>query len=221
MLKSALGSQFRVPVLSELKWSDVGSHIPDDATVILVDSRNPTDQVLEDIAGSSDAVEDFNRLRDDVGEESETDSDSEEDSDLESSESDSETDSEDQNDTETDFDNKTDEMDDKLVNYAQVPLNVSNYDEADYVGKHTVIIVGGEMGGGLSAQARKLAYECYGSCVTIPMLSGALFLNPSIAGSLVLFEASKQFRLKQKQVLNEAGSREDNDKNDKMEGSQT
>ena len=156
--------------------------MPENVHVFVADSRKPSDEVLEELAGTGEIVDELDKLE---TEEMYTD-------DLVSDQSASEGESDSDSDREVDYIDEID-IDERNSLFKQAPLNTSNYDEVDYVNRHTVIVIGGETKG-ISVNARKLAYSNYGQCVTIPMMADVESLNCSVAGSIVLYEASKQFR---------------------------
>ena len=82
----------------------------------------------------------------------------------------------------------------KVLNaYKNAPLNSRLYDKVDYSNKHTVLVVSGETSG-LSLPARKLTYDHFGAFVHLPMTDGTENFNCAIAGSVIMFEAAKQYR---------------------------
>lgn len=92
------------------------------------------------------------------------------------------------------FDSDSDSnADEKLKLYKDAPLSVCSYDSVDFTGDHVVLVVGGETKG-ISLQAKKLAFDRFGECVTIPMLAGIDSLNSSVAGSILLYEINKQMK---------------------------
>ena len=194
VLRSGAGCHYRIPIVTNISWTDVENYIQENTQVFIADSRKPDDEVLEDLAGTNEIVAELDKLE---TEEMYAD-------DIESelsepgSESDSDSDREIENLDETNL-GDTDSAR-SLSLFKQAPLNTSSYDEVNYVNKHTVIVIGGETQG-ISVHARKLAYSNYGQCVIIPMMADVESLNCSVAGSIVLYEASKQFRDAKKKDL--------------------
>lgn len=187
VLRSGAGCHYRTPIVTDISWADIDRHIPEKAHIFVADSRKPSDEVLEELAGTSEIVDELDKLE---AEEMYVD-------DLVSDQSESDSESDSDSEREVDYSVAID-MDERdsarsLSLFKQAPLNTNNYDEVDYVNKHTVIVIGGETQG-ISVHARKLAYSNYGQCVTIPMMADVESLNCSVAGSIVLYEASKQFR---------------------------
>ena len=200
VLRSGAGCHYRIPIVTDISWADIDGHIPEKAHIFVADSRKPSDEIMEDLAGSSEIIDELDKLE---SEEMYDDDDlmsdeSESDDDYSDFDSDKELDHKDN----IDLDDRDSAVPHKL--FKRAPLNVSNYDDVNYVNKHTVIVIGGETHG-ISVHARKLAYSRYGQCVTIPMMADVESLNCSVAGSIVLYEASKQFRdVKKKKSITSA-----------------
>ena len=76
---------------------------------------------------------------------------------------------------------------DGVVTYLADAGGLLQYDEVDWR-KPSALFVGGEAAGA-GSEARSLA-----TSITIPMLGGAESLNAGVAGSIMLFEASRQRR---------------------------
>ena len=211
-MRSAAGANFLIPVKSDIAWSDVTAHIPEHAHVYIADSRKPSKETVEELAGTLDIIEELDDLESKEGFESESDG------------SDSDSDSEDLSDSDEDSDNikeNKQHSDEKpsLERYGKAPLNVYSYEEVDFVKDHTVIVIGGEEGR-ISVQARKLAFSYYGVCVTVPMMSNIECLNCSVSGSIVMYEANKQFRQGQVAAQNDSNKEDDTDKIDRIANSQ-
>jgi len=80
--------------------------------------------------------------------------------------------------------------------YSDLPstLPTCTYTDVDYTTSDaTVIVIGGETEG-LSREAWDLCRDWAGASVNIPMLPGVESLNCSVAGSIILFEISRQWR---------------------------
>ena len=80
--------------------------------------------------------------------------------------------------------------------FSRLPLSTLAYTAARYApggdGGGAVLVIGGETHG-LSAEARKLAFERNGDVVYVPMAAGVNSLNSSTAASVILFEMQRQF----------------------------
>lgn len=93
-------------------------------------------------------------------------------------------------DQETRTDDDFNDMD-LLKKYENAPLPVKRFQDVEYSNnKPKVLIIGGESSG-ISIQARKLAFDNWGTVITIPMCAGVNSLNTSIAGSILLYEMLK------------------------------
>ncbi|XP_071181414.1 rRNA methyltransferase 3, mitochondrial-like [Mytilus edulis] len=168
VLRSGAGGHFRVPIINNLSWDNVINYIPNKSTVFIADTRRPTDWSLDDITKPD---------YDDMDEESQDNSNS-----LVSSE-------EELGDTHM---SKRQEFE----MYKRLPLNVSLYTEVDFtLGDHTVLFVGGEMGG-FGVHARKITHDNDGQCVMLPMATGINSLNSSVTASILLYEIHKQYTVK-------------------------
>ncbi|CAG2187527.1 RNMTL1 [Mytilus edulis] len=168
VLRSGAGGHFRVPIINNLSWDNVINYIPNKSTVFIADTRRPTDWSLDDITKPD---------YDDMDEESQDNSNS-----LVSSE-------EELGDTHM---SKRQEFE----MYKRLPLNVSPYTEVDFtLGDHTVLFVGGEMGG-FGVHARKITHDNDGQCVMLPMATGINSLNSSVTASILLYEIHKQYTVK-------------------------
>lgn len=193
VLRSAAGSHFRVPLVSNVTWPQIPSLLPpaDNVKVFLADSNQVTEEYRQSLSGTLEAVAEIEQLEN-VSLEKEWAMDSGSASD----------DSEFENDTITTKDKqyRMDENEDlsyknfKVLNaYRKAPLPVEFYDRVDYTDKHAVLVVSGETSG-VSLPSRKLAYDHYGACVTIPMEAEVESLNCAVAGSIIMYEISKQYR---------------------------
>lgn len=207
VLRSAAGCHFRVPIHSNITWSQLPSLLPlaDNIKVFIADNNQMTDELRQSLTGTLETMEDIEQLQEMEPEET-TDSDTEigKPSALELDYDDNE------HDDETEIVNKlkqdkraklADDVEEDesygnfrvLSAYRKAPVGVEMYDNVDYTSKHAVLVISGETSG-ISLPARKLAYDHYGECVTIPMQGDVESLNCAIAGSVIMYEAARQFR---------------------------
>ncbi|KAK6968192.1 rRNA methyltransferase 3 mitochondrial [Biomphalaria glabrata] len=179
VIRSAMGGHFCIPIVTGLSWSDVHNHLQDGTRVFLANSK--PSHVLSKTFSKHLTVDDIKEVED--VELSESDNDTEDDKDAE----------------EMEHEELIKEMNlEKLSReFHKVPLTVYDYSEiplapaADGNIPAVALIVGGETEG-LSALAKKFAYNHYGHYVTIPMNSRVNSLNTGIAGSLILYELRKK-----------------------------
>lgn len=75
--------------------------------------------------------------------------------------------------------------------YRSASIPHLDYSRAQLTGKEVTLIIGGETKGA-SDQARKLTFDRYGHCLTIPMEDGVDSLNSSVAGSIILYELRRK-----------------------------
>ena len=208
VLRAGGGAHFQIPIITDVTWTDIGDQLPNQAHVYLVDNRKPSDKILDELAGTVDVIDDLNELEQKEGLESDEDQ-----SDNDKSDSDSDSDADELSDYGETADDKfsDDHSRSALELYRKAPLPVQSYDEVDFVREHTVIIVGRDRNG-VSMHARKLAYQHYGTCVVVPNMSDTDSLNCSISGSVVMYEANKQFR----QQMFEAQERHEKENHDQQ-----
>jgi tRNA G18 (ribose-2'-O)-methylase SpoU len=205
VLRSAAGSHYRIPILSNITWSQVPAILPpaDNIKVYLADSNQiTTEQNLDETMATrnSMAMQEIEQTKDyelsDV------------ESDVESDDVDDEDDYDDYNVDEDgeisarkNSEKLTEDIEEEpsyrsfkvLSAYKNAPINNIVYDKVDYSNKHTVLVISGETSG-LSLPAKKLAYDHFGECVHLPMTGGVESLNCAIAGSIVMYEVAKQHR---------------------------
>ncbi|XP_059143298.1 rRNA methyltransferase 3, mitochondrial-like [Physella acuta] len=179
VIRSAMGGHFCVPIYSGLSWSEVHNYVTEGTQVFLANSR--PSHILERSFDQQMALEDLQVSED-----------------LDLSDSD--------NEYEKDNDAMESEMrkisvdkhaEDKAYPFHNVPLVVSEYSDIkinfppDQGRPHVALVVGGETEG-LSALAKRFAFDHYGQYVTIPMTEFVNSLNTGIAGSIILYELRKK-----------------------------
>lgn len=108
--------------------------------------------------------------------------------------------SDDDSDTEAHSSDSTREMNsdsDSLFHKVPFPsslycdVNLQSPRDKDSHSQNVTLIVGGETTG-LSAAAKKFAYEYYGQFVTLPMTKHIDSLNNAVAGSVILYEFKRK-----------------------------
>lgn len=196
VLRAAAGSHFCIPVFNNMKWSQVPQLLPCEGNmnVFVTNFFHMTNQLRENLAGKPWALERIAAWREKELERSvnqvvfdkslisvDETNDDKDDSSLESSSNVDIEEDESYNNT------------DVLQLYAEAPVNVRMYDSIDYTEKHMVLVINGETSA-MSLPARKLVYDNFGECVTIPTAGELASLNCAIGGSIVLYEVAKQYR---------------------------
>ncbi|XP_053375249.1 rRNA methyltransferase 3, mitochondrial-like isoform X1 [Mercenaria mercenaria] len=202
VLRSAAGSHYRVPILSNITWPQVPALLPpgDSIKVFLADSKQVTEEEREsgpleaETLAAVEQIEKFHDKESDIEDET---------SDIENS---AEFDEDNDAGNEVISEQEINEMLTKEVEkdlsyknfkvlsaYRKAPLGNDLYDMVDYTDKHAVLVISGETSG-VSLPARKLAYDHYGGCVTIPMTGEVESLNCAVAGSIIMYEVAKQYR---------------------------
>ena len=80
--------------------------------------------------------------------------------------------------------------------FSRAPINTCVYSDINFKDKDVTLVVGGETEG-LSASARKMAFERNGDLIHIPMMNGVNSLNSAMAASIILFEIKRQLCIDQ------------------------
>ncbi|XP_046549317.1 rRNA methyltransferase 3, mitochondrial-like [Haliotis rubra] len=76
---------------------------------------------------------------------------------------------------------------DHVQYFDHAPMSFVDYDKLTCPKDGATVIIGGETTG-VSAAAKKFAYDRFGQCVTIPMSPAVDSLNSAIAGSIILYK---------------------------------
>ncbi|KAH9502452.1 rRNA methyltransferase 3, mitochondrial [Bulinus truncatus] len=180
VIRSAMGGHFCVPIYTGLSWSDVPNLLKNDTQILLAHPR--PSKILTRTFSKSLTAEDLNIQ------------------DVELSESDNDTeDDEDAEELEKEALIREMKIEKQSQAFHKVPLTVFDYTDIQLTSRgrnradelSVAVIVGGETEG-LSALAKRFAYERYGHYVTIPMSKNVNSLNTGIAGSLILYELRRK-----------------------------
>ncbi|XP_046380531.2 rRNA methyltransferase 3, mitochondrial-like isoform X1 [Haliotis rufescens] len=86
---------------------------------------------------------------------------------------------------------------DHVRHFAHAPMSFVDYDHLTCSKDGVTVIIGGETTG-VSAAARKFAYDRYGQSVTIPMSPTVDSLNAAVAGSVILYKVHHLLASKRK-----------------------
>lgn len=204
MLRSAAGSHFRVPIISNVTWPNIPALLPpeDSVKVFLANSNQVTEEYMQSLSGTLEAAAQIEQLKNMDNKILDLEIDDENVNISELTESQAEDFDEEYEILSKQEQKKLDTKDDEdgsyknfdLLNaYRKAPLAVEFYDNVNYTDKHAVLLINGETSR-VSLPARKLAYDHYGACVTIPMEAEVESLNCAVAGSIIMYEIFKQYR---------------------------
>ncbi|KAK7483729.1 hypothetical protein BaRGS_00025050 [Batillaria attramentaria] len=194
VLRGAMGAHFYTAILNNLTWSQVGNHIPAHTTICIADARKDT--VLQR-SFDVDHPEVLNMLS--VGKDTEASSESDSD-DEDTSSSGEESESRRGTFSLAKVSYETDDAQEQAAKlnkekkqlYSRLPLSVVDYSDLDCSKADSVaVVIGGETEG-VSAQAKKFAFDRYGQYVTIPMVQAADSLNTATAAAVILYEIRRQ-----------------------------
>lgn len=217
VLRGAMGAHFYTAILNNLTWENVANHLPQYTHVCIADTRKDTIVQCSFDVSHPEVLNLLTVGRDDLDASSESDTDDEQ-----TSLSDSDGDSDSDSDTEakagvkatsrkgssryeinplvhvgTVVGNEVTEQTLKLSKekkklYESLPMSVVDYSEVDYSQADSVaVVIGGETEG-VSAVARKFAFDRYGQFVTIPMAKAVDSLNTGTAAAIILYEIRRQ-----------------------------
>ncbi|KAL4223104.1 RNA methyltransferase-like protein 1 [Mactra antiquata] len=200
VLRSAVGGHFRVPIISNVTWPQIPGILPssEDINVLIADNNKSVFTT-----SSLSAVDRIEQLKErnmfqhsnDISENLVNDDNDDDDDDDDGDYYYDTVRKEKKRDIKSvDLVEDDSYKDFELLNaYTKAPLKVDMYDTVDYTERHPVLIISGETTG-ISLPARKLAYDHFGRLVNIPMVDGIDSLNCTIAGSVIMYEISRQYR---------------------------
>ncbi|XP_041348872.1 rRNA methyltransferase 3, mitochondrial-like isoform X2 [Gigantopelta aegis] len=178
VLRAGMGSHFHIPIYNGLPWELLVNYLPGETQILIADTlhniRKRDHQAVD--ADMLEPLEESHQSDEDV-QSTDTDQD-----DSESEDNLFKSDSHDRGET----------VNSKQLNrYHRIPLPASVYHQTKYQNQNIALVIGGETHG-ISAEAKRLAFDRYGQYVTIPLSSAVNSLNSSISGSIILYEIHRQ-----------------------------
>ena len=176
VLRSGAGSHFHVPIINNLSWEAIDNYLPSECKVYVADCRRPTEKRVQQWTECKDLETLMDWSVEDAAFKPPLYSGSTDNTTMETLDSDKRL-------THTG----------KMKLFSKAPLEVIEYDRISYTDKHIVLVIGGETTG-VSAEARKLAFDHYGQCVFIPMGDGVDSLNSAVSGSILMYEVWRQIQ---------------------------
>ena len=174
-----MGSHFHVPIYNGLSWELLGNYLPTETQILIADTLHNI-RKRDHQAVHADMLE---PLHDDhTDDDDDTQSANSHNADNESDENLSKSDT---------YDHGKRVNNEGLDRYHRIPLPASVHHQTKYNNQNIALVIGGETHG-ISAEAKKLAFDRYGQYVTIPLSSAVNSLNSSISGSIILYEIHRQ-----------------------------
>lgn len=185
VIRSGAGAHFRTPVVSDVEWDELETHLGGDASVFLADN---SDHVWEDISKSEkEEEEEEGGSGDDI--------DSGDESQLQDEES------------RTKYSPGASKSL-KIYKRRLSSIPVVPYFAVDYTSQSSfVLVIGGETEG-LSINAFRLARDRYGVRLNVPLSNNVESLNSGTALGIIVFEMKRQFLRKIKHKSGEDISEE-------------
>uniref|UniRef100_A0A3B1JM24 Mitochondrial rRNA methyltransferase 3b n=1 Tax=Astyanax mexicanus TaxID=7994 RepID=A0A3B1JM24_ASTMX len=171
VLRAAMGSHFRLPIIPSLTWTDLNRHLPANTTVHVADNCRGTTEEAEFPATPQPQKKpgDYGWVR--------------------SRHNSRKMSYDDDYDDNYDLSEFQDYEEDGFTK-TRLDLQTQPYHNG-WVGRHTAIVIGGETHG-LSQEAMQLANRTGGRRLMIPMVHGVDSLNSAMAASVLLFEGRRQ-----------------------------
>ncbi|KAI1903253.1 hypothetical protein AGOR_G00025310 [Albula goreensis] len=184
VLRAAMGTHFRVPVIPSLDWKDIPMYLPKVVTVHLADTCSTMERDWEgtegrELSSPSKKASDYGwvssrpnkrKIHYEEYSEYESDSDEEEQSRL------------------------------------SLPAVESQVYHENWAKSNTALVIGGETHG-LSLEALQLAERTYGRRLYVPMVPGVDSLNSAMAASILVFEGRRQLKLLAGQIEKKSKSK--------------
>ncbi|GFS24988.1 RNA methyltransferase-like protein 1 [Elysia marginata] len=192
VLRSAMGAHFHIPIYSGVNWEDIGNYLSSQVQVLLANNFTATT-----LCRAFDPQVEADNFASDTDQGSERESTSyEEFRPVENSE-----DADNQDDGLSELDAyKFHNVPLPVFEYSKVPLSFAdmendcfdiNENKKSFLAEEVALVIGSEAAG-LSASAKKFAFDHYGAYVMIPMNETTNSLNSGIAGSVILYELRKK-----------------------------
>lgn len=176
VLRAGAGAHFRVPIIDSVEWRLMNNYIKPKSSLYLADNLV---NILEEDVLANEVFDLQDNGDDHVDDEY---------SDLEDGPGEYEIDQS----TGLIMDSLYDD-DAKLEKYSRLKLPLIPYTDIGVSDSRDIVLVIGGETHGLSNAALKLAYDCDGCRVNIPMTKGSDSLNAAIATSIIAFEIRRQF----------------------------
>jgi rRNA methylases len=170
VIRSGAGAHFRIPIVSDVEWDELETHVGGDASVFLADN---SEHVWEDISKSEGEEEEEEEGGGD-------DTDNGDESQLQVEE------------------NRT-KCSPGVSKYLEIykrklsSIAVVPYFAVDYTNQSSVVLVIGGETEGLSINAFRLAHDRYGIRLNVPLSNNVESLNSGTALGIIVFEMKRQF----------------------------
>ncbi|TSL04423.1 rRNA methyltransferase 3B, mitochondrial [Bagarius yarrelli] len=164
ILRATLGAHFRLPIIPNLSWTEIRTHLPLNTIVHVADNSSVTEPEPRGTPRQKKAG-DYGWVNSrQISKKMYYDD---------------------------DLDDDEDEMGGARQEHKSGPVLKTQPYNTNWTGSHTAVVIGGETHG-LSLEALWLAEETSGRRLSIPMVRGVDSLNAAMAASVLLFEGRRQ-----------------------------